>query len=88
MNSYGEARERLVPIFANQHPCNTSAFRNNGAAPWGAFTFDTAVPRRCPAIAGNDDSCDSQLPTSGGGLHEKKNESEKIEPAEDQAWSS
>jgi len=65
----------------------TPQLRNNGAAAWGALTFDTAVARRCPAIAGNDDSCDSQLPTSGGGLHEKKNESEKIEPAEDQAWS-
>ena len=53
----------------------------------GALNFDTLVPRRCPAIAGNDDSCDSQLPTSGGGLHEKKNESEKIEPSEDQAGS-
>jgi hypothetical protein len=58
-----------------------------GAASWGALNFDTPVLRRCPAIAGNDDSCDSHLPTPGGGLHEKKNESEKIEPAEDQAWS-
>ena len=61
----------------------TPQLRNHGATPWGALTFDTPVPRRCPTIAGNDDSCDFQLPTLGGGQHEKKNESEKIEPAED-----
>src|SRR6516162_9021757 len=62
MSSYGEVRERLVPIFLHQYPCNTSAFRNDDAVPWGALTFDTPMPRRCPTIAGNDDSCDFQLP--------------------------
>ena len=42
----------------------TPQLRNNGAAPWGALTFDTPVPHRCPAIAGNDDSADFQLATS------------------------
>ena len=62
MSSYAEVRERLVPIFLHQYPCNTSAFRNDDAVPWGALTFDTPMPRRCPTIAGNDDSCDFQLP--------------------------
>src|SRR5215467_8229444 len=71
MSSYGEARERLVPIFPHQHPCNTSPFRNEGAAPRGALIFDTPRLRRCPAIAGYDDSCDSRLPTSGGASMKK-----------------
>jgi hypothetical protein len=85
MSSCGEARELLVPVFPHPHPCITSALRNNGAAP--GLHSDTPEPRRCPAVAGNDDSWDFRLPTLGGGIHEKKNESEKIEPAEDQAWS-
>ena len=32
-------------------------------------------------------SCDFQLLASGGGVHEKKNETEKTESAEDEAWS-
>src|SRR5262249_4112453 len=48
--------------------------------------FDTPMSQLCPGIAGYVGSCDSQLPTSGGGIHEKK--SKKTESAEDQARSS
>jgi hypothetical protein len=51
------------------------------------LTVDTPVPRLCPGIAVNDCSCDFQLPTPGGGIHEKKGKSEKNELAEKQVGS-
>ena len=32
----------------------------------------TGVARLCPGIVDNDESCDSQLSTLGGGVYEKK----------------
>src|SRR5215469_12117711 len=49
--------------------------------------LDTPMNQLCPGMARYGGSCDTQHPTSGGGVHEKKSKRKKTESAKEQARS-